>query len=327
MAEKVKYSFIIPVYNREAYIVRCLDSIHHQTKQDVSFEVIVVDDGSTDETAKRVQEYPSERIRYFYIPHSNPCMARKKGIEEARGEYLAFVDSDDHIDGRYIEILDPYIGKAEIIEFGRYHADNSHIYMPYKFNEGTPMEHFLRSALKGYPWSLATRIFSCCLFQKPLEYADYFFAEDYYLLAQLYNRVCREILNIQQVLYYSEPSVNSLTRSVFDERVLTEICAKEDILKNYGKSEKIKKYMEADLAVSILGIEGQLYQYNRPVFEKNQEVLRKVFRKYSTWEILRYIGWKSRIKITLYTISPQLFFYVRSCYRKVKEKSWIPKSH
>ena len=50
--KKVKYSFIIPVYNREAYIVRCLDSIHHQTKKDVSFEVIVVDDGSTDETAK-----------------------------------------------------------------------------------------------------------------------------------------------------------------------------------------------------------------------------------------------------------------------------------
>ena len=175
MAEKVKYSFIIPVYNREAYIVRCLDSIHHQTKQNVSFEVIVVDDGSTDETAKRVQEYPSERIRYFYIPHSNPCMARKKGIEEARGEYLAFVDSDDHIDERYIETLDPYTGKADIIEFGRYHADNSHIYMPYKFNEETPMEHFLRSALKEYPGSLVTRIFNCCLFQKPLDYADYFF--------------------------------------------------------------------------------------------------------------------------------------------------------
>lgn len=102
-------------------------------------------------------------------------MARKKGIEEARGEYLAFVDSDDHIDERYIEILDPYIGKAEIIEFGRYHADNSHIYMPYKFNEETPMEHFLRSALKEYPGSLVTRIFNCCLFQKPLDYADYFF--------------------------------------------------------------------------------------------------------------------------------------------------------
>lgn len=281
--------------------------------------MIVVDDGSTDETAKRVQEYPSERIRYFYIPHSNPCMARKKGIEETRGEYLAFVDSDDHIDERYIEILDPYIGKAEIIEFGRYHADNSHIYMPYKFNEETPMEHFLRSALKEYPGSLVTRIFNCCLFQKPLDYADYFFYEDYYLLVQLYTRVCRDILDIQQVLYYSEPSVNSLTRSVVDERMLTGIYALESVLKNYGESEKVKKYMKAKLAVSIPGIEGQLYQYNRPVFEKNQEFLRKVFRKYGTWDILRYIGWKSRIKITLYAISPQLFFYVRSCYKKVKK--------
>lgn len=97
------------------------------------------------------------------------------------------------------------------------------------------------------------------------------------------------------------------------------ITKQESVLKNYGESEKVKKYMKAKLAVSIPGIEGQLYQYNRPVFEKNQEFLRKVFRKYGTWDILRYIGWKSRIKITLYAISPQLFFYVRSCYKKVKK--------
>lgn len=320
MKEKVKYSFIIPAYNREAYIVRCLDSIHHQTKQDVSFEVIVVDDGSTDETAKRVQEYPSERIRYFYIPHSNPCMARKKGIEEARGEYLAFVDSDDHIDERYIEILDPYTGKADIIEFGRYHADNSLVFMPYK-KEETPLEHFLMSDLKGYPGSLATRIFKCCLFQKPLDYADYFFYEDYYLLAQLYMRSNGTILDIQQVLYYSEPSVNSLTRSVFDERRLTGIYVKENILENYGGSKKVKKHLRADLTISILDIAEQLYQCNRPDFEKNKEFLRRSFRKYGTWDILKYIGWRGKIKITLYAISPKLFFFVKSCYRKVKKKS------
>lgn len=321
MAEKVKYSFIIPVYNREAYIVRCLDSIHHQTKQDVSFEVIVVDDGSTDETAKRVQEYPSERIRYFYISHSNPCMARKKGIEEARGEYLAFVDSDDHIDERYIETLDPYTGKADIIEFGRYHADNTHVLMPYKYKEETPVEHVLISGLKGYPWSLVTRIFSCRLFQKPLNYADYFFAEDYYLLVQLYTRVCRDISDIQQVLYYSEPSVNSLTRSVFDERRLTGIYAAENVLKNYCGSKKEKKCMQANLIISILNITEWFYQYNRPVFEKNQELLRKTFRKYGTGDILSYMGWRGKIKFALYAISPQLFLYVKSCHKKVKKKS------
>ena len=319
MAEKVKYSFIIPVYNREAYIVRCLDSIHHQTKKDVSFEVIVVDDGSTDETAKRVQDYPSERIRYFYIPHSNPCMARKKGIEEARGEYLAFVDSDDHIDEKYIEILDPYTGKADIIEFGRYHADNSRIYMPYKYQEETPLEHFLMSIMKEYPWSLVTRIFSCCLFQKPLDYADYFFSEDYYLLVQLYTRSNGTILDIQQVLYYSEPSVNSLTRSIFDERRLTGIYAKENILENYSWSKKAKKYLKANLTIYILDMADLFYQYNRPVFEKNQEFLRRNYRKYSTWDVLGYLGWRKKIKYILFAISPQLFFLVKSYYRKMKK--------
>ena len=103
--------------------------------------------------------------------------------------------------------------------------------------------------------------------------------------------------------------------------MLTGIYALESVLKNYGESEKVKKYMKAKLAVSIPGIEGQLYQYNRPDFEKNKEFLRRSFRKYGTWDILKYIGWRGKIKITLYAISPKLFFFVKSCYKKVKEKS------
>src|SRR5699024_9492387 len=141
-------------------------------------------------------------------------------------------------------------------------------------------------------------------------------AEDYYLLAQLYSRVCREILNIQQVLYYSEPSVNSLTRSVFDERMWTGIYAKEDVVKNYGGLKKDKKYTQAYLILYILNITEWFYQYNRPVFEKNQELLRRTFRKYDTEDILSYMGWRGKIKYALYAISPQLFLYVKSCYGK-----------
>lgn len=102
-----------------------------------------------------------------------------------------------------------------------------------------------------------------------------FFYEDYYLLVQLYTRVCRDILDIQLVLYYSEPSANSLTRSVVDERMLTGIYALESVLKNYGESEKVKKYMEANLAVFIPGIGGTAliqspcFREKPGIFEKN----------------------------------------------------------
>ena len=141
------------------------------------------------------------------------------------------------------------------------------------------------------------------------------------MLVQLYTRVCRDISDIQQVLYYSEPSVNSLTRSVFDERRLTGIYAAENVLKNYCGSKKEKKCMQANLIISILNITEWFYQYNRPVFEKNQELLRKTFRKYGTGDILSYMGWRGKIKFALYAISPQLFLYVKSCHKKVKKKS------
>ena len=87
MAEKVKYSFIIPVYNREAYIVRCLDSIHHQTKQDVSFEVIVVDDGSTDETAKEYRSTPPKESGTFTFLTVIPVWRGKRELKK-RGENI-----------------------------------------------------------------------------------------------------------------------------------------------------------------------------------------------------------------------------------------------
>lgn len=79
--------------------------------------------------------------------------------------------------------------------------------------------------------------------------------------------------------------------------------------------------MQANLIISILNITECFYQYNRPVFEKNQELLRKTFRKYGTGDILSYMGWRGKIKFALYAISPQLFFLFKNCYRKVKKKS------
>ena len=77
--------------------------------------------------------------------------------------------------------------------------------------------------------------------------------------------------------------------------------------------------MQANLIISILLISERLYQYNRPVLERNQEFLRRTFRKYGRWDIMSYIGWRGKIKFALYAISPQLFLYVKSCYEKVKK--------
>ena len=87
-----KVSVIIPTYNRANYLSRAIDSVFDQTYQD--FEVIVVDDGSMDNTKEVLAKYNS-KIRYFYQENRGVSTARNVGIREARGEWIAFLDSDD----------------------------------------------------------------------------------------------------------------------------------------------------------------------------------------------------------------------------------------
>ena len=86
------FSVVIPTYNREAFIGATLDSVFAQQCND--YEVIVNDDGSSDSTLDRVRTY-GDRVRVFQQDHKGCAAARNLGAREARGEYLAFLDSDD----------------------------------------------------------------------------------------------------------------------------------------------------------------------------------------------------------------------------------------
>lgn len=96
---------IIPVYNVEPYLKSCIDSIVNQTFQD--FELLLIDDGSTDGSGTVCDMYAQkdERIRVFHQKHLGVSAGRNKGLEENRCEYIAFIDGDDYVDRRYLEVL------------------------------------------------------------------------------------------------------------------------------------------------------------------------------------------------------------------------------
>lgn len=97
-------SVIVPIYNTERYIRRCLDSIRAQTFQ--SYEVIMIDDGTPDSSAEIAEEYTVDpRFRLIHQENCGVGYVRNRGIEMARGEYIAFVDSDDAIVPEHLEKL------------------------------------------------------------------------------------------------------------------------------------------------------------------------------------------------------------------------------
>ena len=109
----MKLSIIIPAYNAEVYLPQCLDSILAQEHQ--GCEVIVVDDGSTDGTAALLERYPD--VKVVHQENRGMSTARNRGLDEARGEYILFVDSDDLLTAGALETLVAELSGEDIIAF------------------------------------------------------------------------------------------------------------------------------------------------------------------------------------------------------------------
>ena len=99
----MKVSVIVPVYNVEKYLRKCLDSLVNQTLKD--FEIILVNDGSSDNSQNIIDEYKEKyaNIKAFTKENGGMSSARNKGLEYASGEYIAFVDSDDYVEIFFLE--------------------------------------------------------------------------------------------------------------------------------------------------------------------------------------------------------------------------------
>lgn len=102
--KEIKVSVIIPVYNVEKYIERCLESVIHQTLKEI--EIIIINDGSSDSTSKKIEKFLGDnRVIYIKTENKGQSAARNKGLQIAKGEYVGFVDSDDYIDLDFYEKL------------------------------------------------------------------------------------------------------------------------------------------------------------------------------------------------------------------------------
>lgn len=153
----MRFSIIIPAYNAEAYLQRCLDSIFSQEFDD--YEVIVVNDGSTDETAALLEGYTSKHQNMQVLTQSNQGMAtaRNRGLETAKGDYILFVDSDDELMPQALSELAPHLNGEDIVGFGtRIHNEQTGTNIDFQLSTNASKqysgwEYFNRHRLEATP--------------------------------------------------------------------------------------------------------------------------------------------------------------------------------
>ena len=117
--ETFTFSIIIPVYNAEPYLKECIDSILNQCFSD--FEIILVDDGSTDFSLSIIDDYKkiNDRISVLQQEHHNAGVARNNGLDIAKGEYLLFIDADDFVSNDlFYELSKAIINKPDLVIYG-----------------------------------------------------------------------------------------------------------------------------------------------------------------------------------------------------------------
>lgn len=147
-------SIIIPVYNGEKYIKKCIDSILKQTYS--NFLLIVVDDGSKDHTREIIKEYEDNRIKFIHTKHFGVSNARNAGIDESSGKYITFVDADDEVSEDFLECLINNFGKSVDLAMCSYSKMNKH-YTNNKntifINQKEAYKYILNKNISGYVWN------------------------------------------------------------------------------------------------------------------------------------------------------------------------------
>lgn len=243
----MKISVVIPAYNAGKFIRRALDSILGQRLSDI--EVVVVNDGSTDNTAEIVHGYPDPRIKMVSQENGGIMAARKTGIQHVSGDYILFCDADDRIRPDALQYLysaaveqDADIVKGKVATLMEDGTDTG-VFFAHELPYGDDRKGTIRALWEGkLSHNLAGMLLRRTLFTGELVYIERMSnGEDACLLFQLAERASRTVL-IPEVVHDYFEYADSASHRAFNEKILTDIFTADvfcfDIARKYLDREK-----------------------------------------------------------------------------------------
>lgn len=315
----IKFSVIVPVYNSEKYLKKCLDSLVNQNF--LNTEIIIVNDGSTDNSEKIVKEYMDKynNICLYSITNHGQAYARNYGLKKASGEYVSFVDSDDYVDKNlYYEINEKLKNKKFDIVLFNYFAVNTNgnilFNKKYEFsdyNNVTDIEYLFSDPC---PWN---KVYKKKFLDKiKFKFPEGIIYEDYCYIPTLvkYNP---SIGYVDLELYYYVYSDSSTMRNVEYKEKYENIFKATELLYNSFENTKYKEEVEYLIYYHFL-YEGSLnfYKYNK--YEMIDRIAYYMELKYPNWMKNKYV--KSRglkEKVVAYLFYKKMYYLINKV-QKVK---------
>ena len=269
-------SVIVPVYGTERYIARCLKSILVQTYKNI--EIVVIDDGTKDNAAviaERIAENDT-RIRVVHKPNGGLSSARNKGLDEAKGSLIAYVDSDDFIAPDFVETLYKNLKEND--------ADISKVlYEEVTFDE--PQERSLTGEIKVYSGKEVEKAFldlnidSCCdiLYKRELigdtRFPEGKTSEDIPYNFEIF-RKAQKFVDVPVVKYFYYHNPESISNGPLDKNMLNYTAFRKQIYEHYeGKgNDELELKAESLYARALMGLTARmcLYGYKPEIDEKTQ---------------------------------------------------------
>lgn len=233
-----RISIIVPVYNAEKYIERCLNTLIKQSYK--PFEIIIIDDGSNDNSFVKCNDFKNNNkdfnIKLISQKNSGPSKARNRGIEESTGEHIMFVDADDYLELNALENIIKNVEENVLVKINYKTFKESKINNLMELNNEFEVNEFIEKIFNdGYPGSVWGCLFERKIINNIRFLNEIYFLEDTLFLIEYLKKI-KKVKFVKGNYYYCLSNENSIT--VSKTKVLSNI-------KSFCYAlDKIKKILE-----------------------------------------------------------------------------------
>lgn len=319
-------SVIVPVYNVEKYVGKCLDSIINQSYKNL--EIIVINDGSKDNSLKIIKEYEKKDNRIIVIDRDNGGLseARNSGINIANGNYYMFIDSDDFVDEKMIEILynnlKEYDKKISICN--RYYYYENGV-KKLRFQNDNLIKNLgkkdsLIDLINCYDFDMSAwaKLYKSELF-KQIRFPVGKLSEDYYIMYQLFDLSNGVVYDSRPLLFYLQQRKGSITKN--NKIIKDYICASKN-QKDYITShyQDLVKYANSAYCLSYFTVYNKLI-LNGGVPDREFKIeMKKIVKKYAKYVYRNtYVNCTRKIQIFIYRYFYIFYNFLMILYKKIGE--------